>query len=752
MAEPSEPTPPTTNVLAFLRPAWLQALDRTNLRADVVAALSAVGLTLPLALLMALHAGIPYYVSLITLAVGSGLVAVFGGSTFGLSGPGLAMGFALIAMAQRFGPSGLAFAGLLCGLLQLVAGTLRLGRYARMIPLSVVHGFVWGLGALLLVQAFPHALGLEAPNALRTLELLDYIGARLDEVNPVAIAMAVGSFALVYVRIRRAWRLPVGMFAIIACSAIQGLAGLDQKVLPDLPFRFSVGEPPAMPSHDITQFVAGVLALFALSSLETLLSASATEERRPEHHHEPNVDLIGHGIASVGVAFLGGPPVTNSYIRSEALDHAGARTRMAPFVHAAFAAALVPAVLAADQWVPVSALAGVVAAHTISLLRIEPFREIWNVSRTQALVAMATAGVIVFSDLLDGVQLGLVLTLLVVMVRVARSRVTFHRGAAAGAHQVHFSGPLTFISVPDLARLREALASVDVSTGVIFDVRSVNVVDHTAAERFIAMVKDIVNRGGFAAVLGTSPSCRKTLVAADRDKILDQRLAVTDKDVDRILGRERAFEMRAQVVANLERFRSDVREHYSPLLEQFEDGQHPHTLFITCVDSRVAPELMTGAHPGELFIVRCLGAMITPATQPDQPAAGAAVEYAVGVLGVRNIVVCGHSHCGAVKAVKAGHVPAELATLNRWLQSAPSAAGDLREYEDLDDAVRSVVIRQIDNLMAYPIVQKAVDGRLLSLHAWFYDVGKAELFEYDPEKKQFAVLAAARMASPLAGE
>jgi carbonic anhydrase len=183
-----------------------------------------------------------------------------------------------------------------------------------------------------------------------------------------------------------------------------------------------------------------------------------------------------------------------------------------------------------------------------------------------------------------------------------------------------------------------------------------------------------------------------------------------------------------------------VRERYEPLLLTLAEDQRPHTLFISCVDSRIMPTLLTGTHPGELFVVRCLGAIVIPPGGPGPTGEAAAIEYAVGVLGVRNIVVCGHSRCGAIRAVSTGQVPAGLDNLARWLTTAGPAAGDLKGSDDLDEAARKATVRQLANLRAFPHVRAGVDAGSLQLHAWFYDVGRAELYEWRESEQIFAIL------------
>jgi carbonic anhydrase len=163
-------------------------------------------------------------------------------------------------------------------------------------------------------------------------------------------------------------------------------------------------------------------------------------------------------------------------------------------------------------------------------------------------------------------------------------------------------------------------------------------------------------------------------------------------------------------------------------------------MFVTCADSRIQPALLMGAHPGDLFIVRCIGALVPPATSDAMPQEGAALEYAVGVLGVRHIVVCGHSKCGAITALKKGGLPSELATLGVWAARAGPIAGDLSEFADADQASRAVAVRQLEHLKSYPLVREKLGKGELRVHAWFYDLGEVELFEWHEERDTFVRL------------
>jgi carbonic anhydrase len=721
------------------------AWSRTRLREDIFAGLNVVGPSFAIALLIAAHAGLSSFAALTCAVVGSLIVALLGGTTLGLSGPGLAMGLALADIGRSHGAAGLALACGLTGIFQITLGVLHLGRFSRLLPITTVHAFTFGIGALFVIRCLPQVLGIETPMDLGVLPMIDHLVAQLGAARWQALLIAVLAFAVMRVGPLDSGRFPVALFVIVAASAFTGLLGLELPTLSDV--TFTAPELPALPGHDVAQFVGSVLSLFALATMETLLSASADEEQVAGTQNDLDRELFGHGVASGVMALLGGLPVAGSVLRTWAMRPAGAHTRWAAVSHAVAGALLLPALVFAGHFVPTAVLAGVALALAMPLLDLKPLRAVARVSRAEALVLLATGFTIVFAGLLNGIEVGLGATLILATLRVARFRATLHEGSDGATHQIHFSGPVTFLSIMQIDRLRARLATIEPSVGVILDVRSVLVMDVTGCNRFLALVFELVERQGRVAVLGASPSCREQLLAADEHDLLAERMAVSERDLDAILGQARAFEMRAHVIANLQRFRVETREHYSPLFSQLADGQSPHTLFVTCVDSRIAPQMLTGAHPGELFILRCLGAIVAP---PGGPAAqeGAAVEYALGVLGVRNIVICGHSQCGAVKAVKSGHVPPEFASLEQWLGHVGVATGDLSHHHDVDEAARSVTVRQLENLRQFPAVREHLaDGRL-RLMAWFYDVGQAELYEWDEHTQSFEVLADRSATAP----
>lgn len=164
-----------------------------------------------------------------------------------------------------------------------------------------------------------------------------------------------------------------------------------------------------------------------------------------------------------------------------------------------------------------------------------------------------------------------------------------------------------------------------------------------------------------------------------------------------------------------------------------DDGQHPTTLFVGCSDSRLVPYLLTGAGPGELFLVRNVGAFVPPHDQSQGfHGTAAAIEFGVLNLQVRRIIVCGHSHCGAVRALYGG-APDEARHLRQWLELGREAALPVAEPgpEVLRRTEQRAVVLQLERLMDYPMVRRRVEAGTLTLHGWHYVIEDGEVHVFD---------------------
>lgn len=182
-------------------------------------------------------------------------------------------------------------------------------------------------------------------------------------------------------------------------------------------------------------------------------------------------------------------------------------------------------------------------------------------------------------------------------------------------------------------------------------------------------------------------------------------------------------------------FFPDYKEKFQHLVEK---GQHPTILFVGCSDSRLVPYMLTGTGPGELFIVRNVGALVPPYDGlHGLHGTAAAIEYAVLTLHVSHIIVCGHSHCGAIKALYE-EVPAEAHNLQAWLDLAREAALPVQVTEEaLRRTEQRSIVLQLERLMDYPMVRSRVENRQISLHGWHYVIEDGEIHVFDVRSGRF---------------
>ena len=199
-----------------------------------------------------------------------------------------------------------------------------------------------------------------------------------------------------------------------------------------------------------------------------------------------------------------------------------------------------------------------------------------------------------------------------------------------------------------------------------------------------------------------------------------------------------------KLVEGIHQFRHDIFSSKQQLFETLVDGQQPLALFITCSDSRIDPSLLTQTEPGELFILRNAGNIVPPYGAIEGGEA-ATIEYAVSVLGVKDIVLCGHSHCGAMSGLLDQAQLAKLPAVRSWLCHAESTQRIIEEnYSHLTDptarltaTVEENVLVQLENLRTHPTVAAALGRQALNLHGWVYKFETGQVFTYDPNDGQF---------------
>lgn len=210
---------------------------------------------------------------------------------------------------------------------------------------------------------------------------------------------------------------------------------------------------------------------------------------------------------------------------------------------------------------------------------------------------------------------------------------------------------------------------------------------------------------------------------------------------------ENADEALSNIIEGFKRFRRDVFPAQEELFKKLATAQNPRAMFITCADSRIVPELITQSSPGDLFVTRNVGNVVPPYGQMNG-GVSTAIEYAVLALGVRHIIICGHSDCGAMKAVLHPESLESMPTVKGWLRHAEVARTVVEQnfahcdcgQEHLELLTEENVIAQLNHLLTHPSVAARVASGQLFIHGWVYDIETSGIIAYDAQSGRFLPL------------
>lgn len=395
---------------------------RRGWAADLLAGLTVAVVALPLALAFGVASGLGAEAGIVTAIVAGIAAGVFGGSDVQVSGPTGAMTVVLVPVVASVGPSGVLVVALGAGVLLMVAGAARLGRYAAILPWPVVEGFTLGIALLIFLQQVPAALGVPKPDGDRTAVVAitavgDWLGSggwtALGLVALVVVTMTV------LPRIHRA--LPASLVAVALTTAATLAGGLDVATIGAIPSALPAPALPHVAFDQLGTLGSAILAVAALAAIESLLSARVADGMADGRPHDPDRELVGQGVANVAVSLFGGMPATGAIARTAVNVRAGARTRAATIVHGVVLAAIVLAFAPVLGHVPLPALAGVLMVTAVRMVETGTIGRLVRSSRGDALLVCVTAASTVAFDLVVAVGIGVALACLLALRAVANA-------------------------------------------------------------------------------------------------------------------------------------------------------------------------------------------------------------------------------------------------------------------------------------------------------------------------------------------
>lgn len=425
MPAPGRPLP--LGVVARLRPRRSDYAGlRAGWRSDLVAGITVAVVALPLALGFGVTSGLGAEAGLVTAIIAGIVAGVFGGSSVQVSGPTGAMTVVLVPVVASVGPSGVVIVALLAGLLLMLAGAARLGRFAGLLPWPVVEGFTVGIALLILLQQVPTALGVAKPHGENTAAVaVRAIGAWAGHGwTPAALVTLVAAVMVVLPRLHRA--LPASLIAVVAATGIAEGTGLSVKRIGTIPAGLPMPSLPDLSAGQISGLLSAVAAVAALAAVESLLSAKVADGMADGDPHDPDRELFGQGLANVAVSFFGGMPATGAIARTAVNVRAGGRTRTSAIVHGLVLALVAVALSPLVARVPLAALAGVLIITAIRMVEFGTVDRILRSTRSDAMLLVSTAGATIVFDLVVAVGVGIALASVLALKAVAQST-TFDR-------------------------------------------------------------------------------------------------------------------------------------------------------------------------------------------------------------------------------------------------------------------------------------------------------------------------------------
>ncbi|GLV89374.1 transporter [Streptomyces lavendulae subsp. lavendulae] len=806
---------------------------RKDFPADLSASIAVFLIAMPLSLGIALATGAPLQAGLVAAAVGGIVAGRLGGAPLQVSGPAAGLTVVTAELIQRYGWRTTCAITVLAGVCQLGLAALRTARSALMVSPAIVHGMLAGIGVTIALAQLHIVLG-GTPQSSAVANVLG-LPAQLADLHPVALG--VSALTLVVLlgwprlpgRAGRALRkLPAPLAAVAAATAFAALAGLSLPRV-DLPSWRSHALP-EMPEGPVLGLIAAVLTITLVGSVESLLSAVATDKliasERGTDNRPPRADLNrelrGQGAANIVSGALGGLPITGVAVRSVANVKSGAASRKSSMMHGFWVLLAAFLLVPLLDLIPLATLAALVMAVGVQMVSITHLRSVTR--HREALVYGTTIVAVVLGGVLEGVAVGIAVAVALALHRLARTRITLER-TADGVHRVRARGQLTFLAVPRLSRVLNQIPH-DAHAVVELDG---SFMDHAAYETIQDWQQSHLAHGGTLEVTGRSGQAARINGAdpatadrtgsphgadgadgaegaggghgaerghdtrhgegahqADRSRRGQHRgthqccrpwtpwqnhcdhratstrtatstaattaaaaAAATDgengsgdggsPDVSPAPRRRGA----GQLASGISAFQRDTAPHVRDELARLaREGQQPSQLFITCADSRLVTSMITASGPGDLFTVRNVGNLVPlPGAESTDDSVAAAIEYAVDVLKVDSITVCGHSGCGAMQALLSSAPGVAMTPLRRWLRHGLPSLERMGSRHHAwarisgrlpADAVEQLcltnVVQQLEHLRAHESVARRLADGTLELHGMYFHVGEAQAY------------------------
>jgi carbonic anhydrase/SulP family sulfate permease len=631
-----------------------------DVAADLMAGLVTFFVALPLCVGIAMASGAPAISGVIAGIVAGVVVGWLSGAQVMISGPAAGLVAVVAAELTMLGSlEALLLAVVIAGLIQIALGLAQGGFIKSFVPTSVVRGLLSAIGVILILKQIPHLVGHDTdyegemsffqPDRENTFsELLKIVG----DLHPGAMVVGLGSLVLLWIwnrwKLTRASGIPAPL--VVVAFGIACVAGFDPLGQPwmieashrvQLPVAETIGgllgflHTPdfAQVGNPGVYWAAVTIALVA--SLQALLTTEAVDRLDTRRRTTPaNRELVAQGVGNCVSGLLGGLPLTCEIVRSSVNVDAGARTKRAAIVHGLLLLAALALFPRAINQIPLACLAAILITTGLRLASPAVFREMRRAGRYQLVPYLITLVAIVFTDPLQGILIGLVVSLGFILWSNQRRpmRLVVEHHLAGDVTRVELANQVSFLN---RAELRRVLDGMPRGRHVLLDASESVYIDPDILET-VREYRDSIApaRGVHVSTKGFRPKYE----IADVINFVD----FSSRELQQDLTPERVL---AYLRAGNERFRTgtQLKRDLGRQMVATAVGQHPVAVVLSCIDSRSPAEILFDMGLGDIFSVRVAGNVATDEVLGS-------MEFACAVAGAKLVVVLGHTRCGAVNA------------------------------------------------------------------------------------------------------
>lgn len=509
-----------------------------GLKADALSGLTVAIVALPLSMAIAIASGVSPDRGLYTAIVGGFLVSALGGSRFQIGGPAGAFIVLVAATVAAHGVDGLILATLISGVILLAVGLLRLGTFVKYIPYPVTVGFTAGIAVIIFASQITPLLGLTLPGTEPgpIIPKLAALGNAISTINPAAALLAL--FAAVVIVVVRRYRplWPALLIGVALASLAAWALHLPVETIGtrfgSIPNALPAPSLPTLSIAKIAEVMPAALSFALLGAIESLLSAVVADSMTGRRHRS-NCELVAQGIANIAAALFGGFCVTGTIARTATNVRAGARSPVSGMLHALFLLLFMLVAAPLAVYIPLSALAAVLAVVAWNMAERHGFVTLVRASRGDAIVLVVTFLLVVFRDLTEGILIGFGIGALLFLHRMAQAvevdrphpMIEGDMADRANGGRTPYDSTLSTDRDIVIYRISGAFffgAAASVAAALdrigehpktyIVDFAGVSVLDSTAAATIEGFVRKAVRQGAAVYISGAAPAIRRVLL------------------------------------------------------------------------------------------------------------------------------------------------------------------------------------------------------------------------------------------------